>query len=127
MTLLTADSRRLIFACGVLMLAGCAGHSGTPSTTLTQAAEDAKPLQRCQDELAALKQYDAARFEKHNGTLTVLLNNSAQYLLTRDKVQEDIKSVVDSIFQAQLARECQAIHIALYQSIVSQTDEGINP
>ncbi len=123
MTRLTADLRRLTFACGVLMLAGCAGYTDAPSPTSTQAGA-ARPLQVCQDELAVIKQYDAARYEQHNVRLTVLLNNSARYLLTRDQVSNDITSVVDGVFQSRLAQECQDIHITLYKSILSQSGEG---
>lgn len=126
MTLLAADLRRLIFACGALMLAGCTGHSGVPSPASTYAAGATKSLQLCQDELAVIKQYDAVRYEQHNGKLTVLLNNSAKYLLTREQVSEDIKSVVDGVFQSQLAQECQEIHITLYKSILSQTGGGVD-
>lgn len=123
MTLLTADLSRLMFACGVLMLAGCVGYTGAPSPTSTQVGA-ARSLQVCQDELAVIKQYDAARYEQHNGRLTVLLNNSARYLLTRDQVSNDITSVVDGVFQSRLAQECQDIHITLYKSILSQSGEG---
>ncbi|MCU6159797.1 hypothetical protein KWI07_05090 [Enterobacter bugandensis] len=122
MTRLTAELRRLMFACSFLMLAGCAGYTGVLSPASTQVGA-ARPLQVCQDELAVIKQYDAARYEQHNGKLTALLNNSARYLLTRDQVSNDITSVVDGVLQSRLAQECQDIHITLYKSILAQSGE----
>ena len=120
MMLFSADSRRLLLACGALMLSGCVASTGAPSPVFTDTS--AKPLLRCQNELAAMEQYDAARFKKYDAAITILLNNSARYLLTRDQMSEDTQSVIDSVYQARIAQDCQAIHIDLYKAVLAQAN-----
>jgi hypothetical protein len=121
----TPPIRMTLILIGFTLLTGCApAHVAVPEATEINTVAASGGLQQCQSELKTLESYHHQRFQRQNAAMSNLLSSSAQYLLLRSDLSADMLPVLDSIYQAQLARLCQQIHVDLFQAMIAQADEA---
>lgn len=118
---------RLLPLCWLLpvmvLLSGCVAPQITAQQQPSTSVDAESALAQCQSEVAALAQYDAARYQQQQTALNDLLDRSAHYLLTRPQLGNDMHTVLDSVYQAQLAKRCHQIHIELFHAMVDRADK----
>lgn len=116
---LRGSFRVSILLSALLWLTGCAvQQKDLPEHR--QSVSTYSGLVICQSELAALQLYDVVSWQKQDTALNTLLDRSAKYLLTRPKLSTDMQSLLDSVYQAQLATRCQRIHVTLFDALMQQ-------
>ncbi|WP_413676613.1 hypothetical protein [Pantoea dispersa] len=81
-----------------------------------------KGLALCQSELQALQGYNATSFATHKKTFESAQEKAAQYLVVRPNLSLDVQTLMDSIHQTQMARQCQQIHADLFSAMISRAD-----
>lgn len=81
-------------------------------------------MARCHQEIAVLEKYDEAQFVQQQQHFSALVDNSAKYLLLREQLGADMRSVIDSVYEAQLAKRCHAIHTLLFKAVMTDAEGG---
>lgn len=119
--------KKLLMVFISFVLSGCI-HAGTanqsnkrktdvPVATLT------RNLAQCQTELVSLRAFDSIIYNQQKIALDSSIRKASQYSLMRTKLSTDMQQVMDSVYQAQLARQCQEIHAQLFQLMLKHADE----
>lgn len=110
----------MLSGCLSLPSANASYHAET--TAVAQQANALPGLDRCQNEVSALAQYDDVRYQQQHDALSNLMDRSAKYLLTRPQLGVDMQATLDSVYQAELAKRCQHIHSELFRAMLAQAD-----
>lgn len=121
--------RSIAVLLSLLMLSGCA----LPIKSLTeqkkatqQAALNSAPtlsgLGLCQSELQALQGYDPALYQTYSKNMESGREKASQYLVVRPTMSQEVQTLMDSIYQTQMARLCQQIHADLFNSMIKRAD-----
>lgn len=95
---------------------------GTPSAVSGNLNGAYDGLSLCQSELKSLQGVDSKLYQHHKAQLESNLARASQYIVMRPGLSGDMQSVMDSVYQAQIARTCQQIHADLFASLLKQAD-----
>lgn len=79
-------------------------------------------LSACRSELKTLQGVDAGLYHRNQAQLDNSLSRASQYIVMRPGLSTDMQNVMDSVYQAQIARACQQIHADLFASLLKQAD-----
>ncbi|MFW7226928.1 MULTISPECIES: hypothetical protein [unclassified Serratia (in: enterobacteria)] len=79
-------------------------------------------LESCLDDLTMLDAVNASRYTQLSTALDAEVARATHYLTLRDQLGGDIPPVMDKIYQARLAEQCQSIHNALFDGLLSQAN-----
>ncbi|ECZ0740561.1 TPA: hypothetical protein G8O00_000954 [Salmonella enterica] len=101
---------------------GTAASEGVPSAVSKNLTGAYDGLSLCQSELKSLQGVDSKLYQHHKAQLESNLARASQYIVMRPGLSGDMQSVMDSVYQAQIARTCQQIHADLFASLLKQAD-----
>ena len=74
----------------------------------------------CLNNLNMLKTYSQTEYSRQTGALNADIGRATHYLMVRDQLSGDMRSVMDNIYQSRLTSRCQSIHNALFDSLLNQ-------
>lgn len=80
-------------------------------------------LEQCRAELTALRAFDTQSYTRQKTALETSVSKTSQYALMKSGLSADIQQVMDSVYQAQLARRCQDIHAELFRLMLAHADK----
>lgn len=80
-------------------------------------------LEQCRAELTALRAFDTQSYTRQKTALEASVSKASQYALMKPGLSADIQQVMDSVYQAQLARRCQDIHTELFRLMLAHADK----
>lgn len=120
----------LIFALvsTLLSLGSTAAVAADSQTTISPANTDTndfyqqKSFQSCLTDLNSLKSLDMGSYQRQKRVLDASMHSASQYLLMRPKLSVDMRSVMDSVYQAKISRNCLQIHNKLFSLLLTQAD-----
>ncbi|MBH3035803.1 hypothetical protein I5M86_00150 [Serratia marcescens] len=99
------------------------------SATAVPAASGLEPLygQRldvCLSDLSMLQTFSQARYTQQAAALNAEVGRATHYLMLRDQLSQDMRPVMDKIYQARLTSQCQSVHNALFDVLLSQANNA---
>lgn len=116
----------VLSACGTSSLQGPAKAAGTGHTQTASSApvvrEAPVSLAQCRSELQSLRGVDAALYNRNKARLDAVTERASRYTVMRDRLGADMQDVMDSVYQAQLARLCHQIHSDLFSALLQHAD-----
>ncbi|MCA4824950.1 MAG: hypothetical protein KJJ56_16370 [Serratia rubidaea] len=119
---MTDNSVRLAVRAGILMLAllgatACQNvkpkaadkPQSAPSVETQRQQREAKRLQQCQQELAALQKINPERYQDNQRAFDSLMSGASQYAGLRARVNDDTQETVDALYRYKVSRLCVEI------------------
>lgn len=79
-------------------------------------------FQGCLDKLESLKSVDPSLYNQNKLALDKSMQSATQYLALRETLDDDMSNVMDSVYQARIARDCQEIDRQLFRLLLEQAD-----
>lgn len=94
------------------------GHSAAMDTLYGQR------IDVCLNELNTLKNVDQPGYERQARALNGEMARAVRYLLQRDQLNQEMRSVMDKLYQARLTGQCQSVHNTLFDVLLVQANGG---
>ncbi|WP_371972991.1 hypothetical protein ACB496_15375 [Lelliottia nimipressuralis] len=95
-----------------------AGHSAAMDSLYGQR------MDVCLNELNTLKNVDQAGYDRQARALNAEMTRAVRYLLQRDQLNQEMRSVMDKLYQARLTGQCQSVHNTLFDVLLVQANGG---
>lgn len=78
----------------------------------------------CLNELNTLKNVDQAGYDRQARALNGEMARAIRYLLQREQLNQEMRTVMDKLYQARLTGQCQSVHNALFDVLLVQANGG---
>lgn len=112
-----------LLVCCLMSASALAATDAVPARGEQSAAMDTLYGQRidtCLGELGTLRNVDQAGYERQSRALNAEIARATRYLLQRDQLNPEMRSVLDRQYQARLTSQCQSVHNTLFDVLLGQ-------
>ncbi|KNC93268.1 hypothetical protein GM31_20150 [Trabulsiella odontotermitis] len=109
-------------AAGMLLLSGGAMAAGNNNEALNDLY--GRNMDGCLNNLNMLKTINQTDADRQSAALNGVISGATHYLLMRGQLTQDMRSVMDNIWQSRLTGQCQSIHNALFEGLLNLADGG---
>lgn len=79
-------------------------------------------LESCLSDQSMLKSFNQPQYNQQSAALNDQIARATHYLMLRDQLSGDMQPVMDKIYQARLTAQCQSVHNALFNILLTQAD-----
>ncbi|AKJ42677.1 hypothetical protein [Pragia fontium] len=109
----------------IVSASGCANLQKKKAPQAVAASEQSAYSQRfqgCMTRLEALKKLDWNSYNENKMVMDADMQTATKYLSMRATLSPDMVNVMDSVYQAKLARSCQLIDNQIFTLLLQQAD-----